>query len=86
MLRFQSHRASRKADKRVGVTGYFTGVQDSFNVLFFHLADLDQMCKRLRDLRGKRREPPLNGFFHENLRKKAGDSQSPTGDRNPRRG
>ena len=75
MLRFQSHGASRKADKRVGVTGYFAGVQDSFNVLFFHLADLDQMGKRLRDLRGKRREPPLNGFFHENLRKKkAGDS------------
>ena len=51
-----------KPDKRVGVTGYFTGVQDSSNVLFFHLADLDQMGKRLRDLRGKRREPPLNGF------------------------
>ena len=54
---------------------------------FFHLADLDQMGKRLRDLRGKRREPPLNDFFHENLRKKkAGDSHPQPGDRNPRRG
>ena len=49
------------------------------NVLFFHLADLDQMGERLRDLRGKRREPPLNGFFHESLRKKAGDSHPQPG-------
>ena len=45
------------------ITGYFAGVQDSFNVLFFHLADLDQMGKRLRDLRGKRREPAFEWFF-----------------------
>ena len=37
------------------------------------------MRKRLSDLRGKLREPALNDFFHENIRKKTGDSRPQPG-------